>query len=173
MAKFCTECGSYLEEESGMCPSCGAIMATAPQEIVVGPDAEHYVPDKGIVQMFFRHDNRLNRKRYIKRLFVYYVVAILFNIVLLGILFMQRPTMSDMRETGWIISLFGILCNLPFAVSSIMLKIRRLHDLDHPGWYVIGQFIPFVNIALLIYLLFYKGTDGPNRYGLDPLEGEA
>ena len=64
MAKFCTECGSYLEEESGMCPSCGAIMATVPQEIAVGPGAEHYVPDKGIVQMFFRHDNRLNRQRY-------------------------------------------------------------------------------------------------------------
>lgn len=173
MARFCTECGSPLAEDMENCPSCGTAVTVTPQKEVIVSETEHYVPDEGVVQMFFRHDNRLNRKRYIKRLLVYYVVAALFNIVLLGILFMQSPSMSDMREMGWIISLFGFLCNLPFAVSSIMLKIRRLHDLDRPGWNVIGQFIPFVNIVLLIYLLFYKGTDGPNRYGPDPLEGEG
>lgn len=172
MAKYCAECGSPLAEDAETCPSCGAMTAAAPQEEAVVSETEHYVPDEGIVQMFFRYDNRLNRKRYIKRLLVYYVSVFLFNFALLGIFFMHRPTMSAVRNMGGIISLFGFLCNLPFAVSSIMLKIRRLHDLNRPGWYAIGHFIPFVNIALLIYLLFCKGTEGPNQFGPDPLGNE-
>ena len=64
MAKFCTACGSPLAEDMESCPSCGTAMPAAPQESDVVPAAERYVPDEGIVQMFFRHDNRLNRKRY-------------------------------------------------------------------------------------------------------------
>ena len=53
--------------------------------------------------------------------------------------------------------------------SSVMLMMRRLHDLDRPGWYSIGILLPVVNFALLIYVFFFKGTQGPNQYGPDPL----
>ena len=163
MTKFCTECGSYLEEESGMCPSCRAIMATAPQEIVVGPDAEHYVPDKGIVQMFFRHDNRLNRQRYHLR-----GIALVVTLqIVFFLLFFVCPEIG-IQPPFYLMAFFFI----PAVVANGMLAIRRLHDLDRPTWWIVGNFIPFVNCVLGFYLLLAKGTDGPNQYGPDPLEGQ-
>jgi uncharacterized membrane protein YhaH (DUF805 family) len=47
--------------------------------------------------------------------------------------------------------------------------VRRLHDLNRPGTHFLFLFIPFYNIYLLFLLYFKKGTDGPNKYGPDPL----
>lgn len=36
---------------------------------------------------------------------------------------------------------------------------------------VIATFIPLLNLVLGLYLLFARGTYGPNEYGPDPIEG--
>ena len=68
------------------------------------------------------------------------------------------------------LSMLGTIISIASAIPSFMLVIRRLHDLDRPTWWCIGCIIPIVNFALAVYLLFFKGTDGPNQYGPDPLE---
>ena len=35
------------------------------------------------------------------------------------------------------------------------------------------MFVPFANLILLIMLLVTKGTEGPNKYGEDPLAEES
>ena len=163
MAKFCTACGSYLEEEPGTCPSCGAIMAAAPQEIAVMPEVEHYVPDKGIVQMFFRHDNRLNRQRYHQR-----GIALVVTLqIIFFLLFFVCPEIG-IRPPFYLMAFFFI----PAVVANGMLAIRRLHDLDRSGWCGLLLLIPLVNVVIGYEMSYDKGTDGPNRYGPDPLEGE-
>ena len=67
------------------------------------------------------------------------------------------------------IAYLGNLVSIASAIISCMLTIRRLHDLNRPTWWCIGVFIPLINLAMAIYLLFFKGTDGPNDYGPDPL----
>ena len=62
---------------------------------------------------------------------------------------------------------------IPAAVANGMLVIRRLHDLDRSGWCGLLLLIPLVNIVIGHELSYDKGTDGPNRYGPDPLEGAA
>ncbi|SDG26353.1 Uncharacterized membrane protein YhaH, DUF805 family [Selenomonas sp. WCT3] len=121
---------------------------------------EPYTPDKNITEKFFRYDNRLNRKRYILRglaLVGIYLVASL----ILGTIGMMIDEMFG--------TLLIWLLGLAIMVPSIMLLIRRLHDLNRPGWWAIGNFIPVLNIALSIYVLFIPGTPGPNQYGPDPL----
>ena len=44
---------------------------------------------------------------------------------------------------------------------------RRLHDLNTSGWWQLITFIPFGQI-LMIGFIFFKGTDGPNKYGPPP-----
>ena len=53
---------------------------------------------------------------------------------------------------------------LAIIVPFIALTARRMHDSDKSGWF---QLIPFYNL----YLAIIKGTDGPNRFGPDPLGG--
>jgi uncharacterized membrane protein YhaH (DUF805 family) len=61
--------------------------------------------------------------------------------------------------------LFILVCLLP----SIAVVIRRLHDTDHSGWWLLTLFIPIVHLYLLYLVWFAKGTDGANRYGAAPL----
>ena len=54
-----------------------------------------------------------------------------------------------------------------WAASAV--TVKRLHDLDRPGWHVLLLAIPLYNIYLSIVLFFVAGSTGDNRYGPDPL----
>lgn len=60
------------------------------------------------------------------------------------------------------------LVMLASIIPSISVTIRRLHDNDKSGWFFLLAFVPIANFYLL-YLTIIKGTDGPNRFGPDPL----
>lgn len=55
--------------------------------------------------------------------------------------------------------------------AGICIIIKRLHDLDRPGWHWCLLAIPLYNFYLGLVLLFKKGSHGPNRFGRDPLSG--
>ncbi len=45
--------------------------------------------------------------------------------------------------------------------------MRRLHDIDRTGWWMLLA-LTGVGLLLLIYWYCKKGTPGPNRFGPDP-----
>lgn len=46
------------------------------------------------------------------------------------------------------------------------LRIRRLNDSNRSGWWLLINIIPILgNITSLIFLCFWPGTKGKNRYG--------
>ena len=58
-------------------------------------------------------------------------------------------------------------------VPSIMVQVRRCHDRGRSGWFILCTLIPAVGpIWVLVELGFLRGTDGPNRFGPDPLVPE-
>ena len=126
-------------------------------------NGERYVPDEGIKEMFFRYDNRLNRKRYIMRALALVLAYFVFMLILAVI---GESIKSKMNPE------LILLVSIVFVIPSVMLMLRRLHDVDRPTWWIIGAFIPYVNVAFSLFLLFAKGTIGPNQYGPDPLEGQ-
>lgn len=63
--------------------------------------------------------------------------------------------------------IFGGLYGLAVLIPAIAVTIRRLHDVDKSGWFILLAFIPLVNFYL-IYLLAIEGTRGQNQYGPDP-----
>jgi len=60
------------------------------------------------------------------------------------------------------------LVNLALILPSIAVGIRRLHDIDRTGWWLLLLFT-VIGIILLIVWYCTKGTTGSNRYGPDPL----
>lgn len=52
------------------------------------------------------------------------------------------------------------LLSLVLFLPTIAVGIRRMHDIDKCGWYIL---IPFYDI----YLCCLEGTSGPNSYGPD------
>jgi len=126
-------------------------------------DKELYMPDNDIKGMFLRYDNRLNRKRYILRSITVAVAVIVIAIIL--------SVIADKLGSRAIAAL-GILVSALPIIPAFMLSIRRLHDLNRPAWWCIGLFIPMVNFVLSFYLAFFRGTNGPNQYGPDPLSAK-
>jgi len=59
---------------------------------------------------------------------------------------------------GIVLMVFCLGSFIPF----IALTARRMHDSDKSGWF---QLIPIYSL----YLAIIKGTDGPNRFGPDPV----
>ena len=52
-------------------------------------------------------------------------------------------------------------------VPSVAVAIRRLHDTDKSGWWLLIGLIPFGGIVLLVFYIL-EGTNGPNNYGAGP-----
>ncbi len=70
----------------------------------------------------------------------------------------------------------GILCMLFFLGSilpSMSVQVRRLHDLDLSGWFILLNIIPVIGDIILLVLNCLSGTAGPNRFGKDSLAGDA
>jgi uncharacterized membrane protein YhaH (DUF805 family) len=63
-------------------------------------------------------------------------------------------------------AVFNLLTFLP----SLAVGVRRLHDIDRSGWWILIVFT-IVGIFLLIYWACQEGTPGPNRFGPDPFTG--
>ncbi|MGE8291182.1 MAG: DUF805 domain-containing protein [Sphingobacterium sp.] len=59
------------------------------------------------------------------------------------------------------------LISLALLIPSIAVAVRRLHDTNKSGWFLLLALIPFVNFYL-IYLLIIEGDKGSNEYGPDP-----
>jgi len=61
---------------------------------------------------------------------------------------------------------------LAVFLPSLGVQIRRLHDIDKSGWWVLFGFIPIIGWIMMIIWLASQGTPGPNRFGPSP-RGEA
>lgn len=65
--------------------------------------------------------------------------------------------------------LFYMIAALGFLAPSICVSIRRMHDKDKSGWWLLIAFVPIVGALYLLYLFVLPGTAGDNRFGSDPL----
>jgi uncharacterized membrane protein YhaH (DUF805 family) len=93
--------------------------------------------------------------------------------VLFGVLVAIASSILDyamfpLSEHGPIESLTSLILFLP----GLAISIRRLHDIDRSGWWVLITFT-VIGIILLLIWACTRGTTGPNRYGPDPLAGVA
>ena len=69
------------------------------------------------------------------------------------------------------ISPINTLVGLALFLPGLAVSVRRLHDIDRSGWWVLLVLIPIIGIIVLIIWNCTKGTVGPNRFGPDPLAG--
>jgi uncharacterized membrane protein YhaH (DUF805 family) len=102
-------------------------------------------------------EGRINRQRFWAYFLVYVAALMVVTLV------------ENLIGLGGILSTLFILAAL---FPSICVAIKRWHDVDKSGWWVLIGLIPLVGgIIALVFNGFIKGTDGPNRFGDDPLAG--
>lgn len=109
-------------------------------------------------EMFFSFDGRLNRKPYILRFLLRNVIIWCLGYII-----------STFVPAGTASQYLGYALTFIAALSCLSLFARRLHDLDHGLLMIILAFIPIIGFFFGLYLMFSRGTVGPNSYGPDPL----
>jgi uncharacterized membrane protein YhaH (DUF805 family) len=65
------------------------------------------------------------------------------------------------------------IAELVLFLPTLAVSIRRLHDLDHGGWWFLLIFIPLIGGIWLLVWFCMRGTVGPNRFGPDPLDAAS
>ncbi|MEP0393435.1 MAG: DUF805 domain-containing protein [Erythrobacter sp.] len=136
------------------------------------------------LKRYFDFSGRSRRMEYwMFILFTTLVGAVLAGPVVLDIvaasmadpLSVEADPLAGMGTFGAIgISLYGLFF-LAILIPSIAVTVRRLHDRDMSGWWYLGfivaSFIPLLGLIAsiaFIVVMFLPGTEGANRFGLDP-----
>jgi len=96
-----------------------------------------------------------------------YWFFVLFNFIFAVVLaFIDGMIGTFDPETG-----YGVLSGiygLAVIIPGIAVTIRRLHDTDRSGWWLLILFIPLIGAVWLLVLMVIDGTSGQNQYGPDP-----
>jgi uncharacterized membrane protein YhaH (DUF805 family) len=67
---------------------------------------------------------------------------------------------------SWV-GVLSLIYGLAVLVPSIAISVRRLHDTDRSGWWLLIALVPFVGAIVLIVFYCMEGTAGANQYGMD------
>ncbi len=84
--------------------------------------------------------------------------------------------LDSMLGLGGSVGPYGILLvvfGLAILVPSLAAGVRRLHDTDRSGWWMLIGLIPLIGAIVLLVFFVGQGTTGPNQFGEDPYGGAA
>jgi uncharacterized membrane protein YhaH (DUF805 family) len=96
-----------------------------------------------------------------------YWMFALFNIVISIVLGLIDVTLGLMVADGSI-GLLGLIYGLAVLLPGIGVAIRRLHDTNRSGWWLLIAFIPLIGVIVLLVFMVLPGTAGSNDHGPDP-----
>ena len=98
-----------------------------------------------------------------------YWMFFLFNVLIslgLGVLDVVAGTYSVEYETGFFSGLYSLLVLIP----SIAVGVRRLHDTNRSGWWIVISLIPIIGVLVLFVFTCLDSQPGTNRFGANPKE---
>ena len=61
------------------------------------------------------------------------------------------------------------ICVVSF-IPAVAAGVRRLHDTNKSGFFLLISLIPFIGGLIMLFLLIPEGTKGKNQYGDNPLK---
>jgi uncharacterized membrane protein YhaH (DUF805 family) len=148
-----------------------------PHRVALNPEGDFMEYMLMPLKRFFDFSGRSRRKEFWLWILLYiivYVVALVLDVQLgLGGSSQSSSEFGDGAMSasasfnGGILTLGWALIAL---IPSLAVTVRRLHDVDKSGWFILLGLIPLVGFYLL-YLYCQPGTAGPNRFGADPKGG--
>ncbi len=75
----------------------------------------------------------------------------------------------DLAIFGYDVNVVSSIWALATFIPAIAVAVRRLHDIDRTGWWLLLHFVPLIGLIILLVWFCTRGTAGPNRFGENPL----
>ena len=155
----CQTCGRDNPGNAQFCGFCGAnlgdstITSSTPRVVVDFPEAVKFG-----FQRCMDFKGRSSRAEYWQFSLFFLLVDIIataVDTVALG---------SGLGDIG----LVATVWELAILVPGLALAVRRLHDINRTGWWLLLWFVILIGWIILIVWAIKRGNDGPNKYGPDP-----
>lgn len=117
-----------------------------------------------VLRKYLVFEGRARRKEY--------WFFVLFNIIIgivLALVDMQTGTLNPDTGVGFLSGIYSLAVLMP----TIAVAIRRLHDTDRSGWWLLIVLVPIIGGLVLLVFFVLDGTPGSNQFGPNPKEGTA
>ena len=114
-----------------------------------------------VLKNYATFSGRARRKEY----WMFFLISALISIVL-TLLDILLGTYSVEYEAG----LFSGLYSLLILIPSIAVVVRRLHDTDRSGWWILISLIPLIGVIVLFVFICLDSQPGTNSFGANPKE---
>ena len=178
---FCRKCGAQIPDGCSFCNKCGTPVDGSGMPAA----ADRMYSDRryGIFSPagWFDFSGRMRRLEWWGRSMIMYLLVILCVAVVAAAAAAldggnREPAGDGLKAAIVIGSILGVAAVIALIVSGISLDVRRLHDMDLSGWWVlllrVCSIIPYVGFAVWIGSVIWfgavPGTKGQNRFGPDP-----
>jgi uncharacterized membrane protein YhaH (DUF805 family) len=91
----------------------------------------------------------------------------LFNLlIVLALLIVDSTLGLQIGDEG--LGVLSVIYVFAVLVPSIAVSVRRLHDTDRSGWWLLITFVPLIGDIVLLIFFVLDGTPGGNRFGPNP-----
>lgn len=128
-----------------------------PQAQVIDAGSDAQAVKLTLKQIWFSFEGRISRK-------VFWLYGLLLAVPL-GVLWGIAAAISDTLNV-----VVAIPMNIAFVWMALAMQVKRWHDRDKSGWWILLGFVPIANIWAFIETGFLRGTEGANQYGGDATE---
>ena len=95
----------------------------------------------------------------------YWYFVLIYLLCLVGLLVLDTIVGTASADG---LGVFSGLFSLGVLVPSLAVGVRRLHDIDRTGWWLLMSLVPLIGGIVLLVFACQRGTQGPNRYGDGP-----
>jgi uncharacterized membrane protein YhaH (DUF805 family) len=119
-----------------------------------------------VLKKYAVFSGRARRKEY--WMFTLFNVLISIALTFVDVLALGHD-MGDPESIGIISTIYSLAVLLP----GLAVTIRRLHDTDRTGWWVLIALIPLLGAIVLLVFMCLDGTRGKNRFGVNPKDPNA
>lgn len=117
-----------------------------------------------VLKKYAVFSGRARRKEYWFFLLFSFIISIV-----LGIIDGVIGTFSLEAGVGLLGSIYALAVMLP----TIAVSVRRLHDTDRSGWWILITLLPLVGAIVMLVFMAQDSKAGDNQYGVNPKEVAA
>ena len=147
---FCRGCAKEISDGAVTCPQCGAPQlayagGNSSAAAVTQPGFHHWYVD--VLKKYAVFTGRARRKEYWMFILINILIAFIIGVI-----------DGFIGSNGMLSNLYS----LALLVPGIAVGVRRLHDTDRSGWWLI---VPIANLVFLAT----EGQKSDNRFGPAPL----
>lgn len=122
--------------------------------------------DMSLSNLLFSTKGRITRTTY----WLFNLAYFILSLIAVSVDFMLLGGLEGLAQQTqpFFFGIFSGILGLAAFFPSLAIQIKRLHDRDRSGWFLLLNFVPFLNLWVGIEIAFLPGTIGQNQYGPDP-----